>query len=93
MFGKSMGGLCGLLVLFNQVLPWAKEYCYMGVVFLIGNSLHIAITARSLKFISSDERRQVSGADEVYVHVDLNDFRAANVAVNNSFLLHCDELK
>jgi hypothetical protein len=55
--------------------------------------LHIAITARSLKFISSVERRQVLGADEVYVHVDLNDFRAVKVAVNNSFLLHCDELE
>jgi hypothetical protein len=37
--------------------------------FIIGNSLHIAITARSLKFISSVRRRQVAGADEVYVHV------------------------
>jgi hypothetical protein len=59
-------------VLHDQVLPLAKEFCYVGVVFIIGSSLDIDITARSRKFIGSVAsvlRGQVAGADEVYVHV------------------------
>ena len=59
-------------LLYNQVLPWSKGLCYLGIAFKAGNNLSADISVGSQKFFSSVAsvfRGRMLDAEDVYIHV------------------------
>jgi hypothetical protein len=70
--GKCKGSCLKNLVLYNEVLPWNEELCYLGMTFKFGVHLSINASARSRKFVGSVAsvlRGRVNDANDVYLHV------------------------
>ena len=51
--GKAIGSVVRNLALYDDVIPWSKEMCYLGLYFREGNKLCNDILHRCGKFIRS----------------------------------------
>ena len=68
--GKTIGSVVKNLVLYNNVIPWSKEMCYISLYCKAGNKLRIDISNRCEKFIgliASVLKDRIAGAGDIYV--------------------------
>ena len=70
--GKTIMSIVKNLVLYDDVTPWSKEMCYLGLYFKAGNKLSIDMSHRFGNFIGSIAsvlKGRIAETEDNYVNV------------------------